>query len=103
MKILTTITTAVFAFLFMVATVLAQDVHVRGYFRSDGTYVQPHYRSAPNRTTLDNWSTRGNVNPYTGQVGTRDPYPQPTRPYTGYSNPYPPMLYPYGGRPSGYR
>ena len=52
----------------------AQDVYVRGYFRSDGTYVQPHYRSAPNNTVLDNWSTKGNVNPYTGQAGTRNPY-----------------------------
>ncbi len=52
----------------------AQDVYVRGYFRSDGTYVQPHYRSAPNNTVLDNWSTRGNVNPYTGQRGTKNPY-----------------------------
>jgi len=25
-----------------------------------------------NNTTYDNWSTRGNVNPYTGQVGTRN-------------------------------
>lgn len=52
----------------------AQDVYVQGYFRSDGTYVQPHYRSAPNSTTLDNWSTKGNINPYTGEAGTRDPY-----------------------------
>ena len=50
------------------------DVYVQGYYRSDGTYVQPHFRSAPNNSVLDNWSTRGNVNPYTGQLGTRNPY-----------------------------
>ena len=50
---------------------LAQT-HVHGYYRTDGTYVQPHWRSSPNNTTYDNWSTRGNVNPYTGQVGTRN-------------------------------
>ena len=50
------------------------DVYVRGYTRSDGTYVQPHYRSSPNSTTLDNYSTRGNTNPYTGKRGTVDPY-----------------------------
>lgn len=54
---------------------LAQGSHyVRGYTRSNGTYVAPHYQTNPNSTTLDNWSTRGNVNPYTGQAGTRSPY-----------------------------
>lgn len=50
----------------------AQDVKVRGYYRKDGTYVQPHYRSRPNHTKLDNWSTKGNVNPYTGKRGTKN-------------------------------
>jgi hypothetical protein len=53
------------------------QVSVRGYFRADGTYVQPHVRSAPNSTRADNWSTKGNVNPYTGKVGTENPAPQP--------------------------
>jgi hypothetical protein len=53
------------------------DVPVHGSFRSNGTYVQPHMRSAPNGTTLDNWSTRGNVNPYTGRPGTQNPNPPP--------------------------
>lgn len=49
------------------------DVYVRGYTRSDGTYVAPHYRSDANATRNDNWSTRGNVNPYTGKPGTKSP------------------------------
>ena len=57
------------------ATVATAQVHVRGYVRKDGTYVAPHVRSAPNNTTLDNYSTKGNVNPYTGQQGTVDTYP----------------------------
>ena len=44
-------------------------VRVRGYYRSNGTYVQPHYRTAPNHTNWDNFSTLGNINPYTGQRG----------------------------------
>jgi hypothetical protein len=57
---------------------------VKGYVRKDGTYVAPHYRSNPNSTKLDNYSTQGNVNPYTGQQGTVNPYqPQPQ-----YQNPY---------------
>lgn len=45
------------------------DVHVRGYYRSNGTYVQPHYRSAPDGVFSNNWTTLGNVNPYTGEAG----------------------------------
>ena len=26
-----------------------KTVHVKGYYRKDGTYVQPHYRSPPKR------------------------------------------------------
>jgi hypothetical protein len=51
----------------------ADNVHVKGYYRADGTYVEPHYRSAPNSTTSDNWSTIGNVNPHTGKIGTKIP------------------------------
>lgn len=51
----------------------ARDVHVKEYFRKNGTYVQPHYRSAPDGNPYNNFSTRGNVNPYTGKIGTVDP------------------------------
>jgi len=51
----------------------ARDTHVNGYTRKDGTYVQPHYRTAPNNTSSDNYSTRGNTNPYTGEPGYKDP------------------------------
>jgi len=46
---------------------------VQGYTSSSGTYVQPHTATNPNSTQMDNYSTRGNVNPYTGAVGTRTP------------------------------
>jgi hypothetical protein len=44
---------------------------VSGYHKKNGTYVQPHYRSSPNSSKLDNWSSSGNYNPYTGKKGTR--------------------------------
>ena len=47
------------------------SVSVRGYYRKDGTYVRPHMRSAPDGDFSNNWSTRGNVNPYTGAPGTK--------------------------------
>lgn len=42
-----------------------------GYKKSNGTYVQPHYKTRSNGTNWDNFSTRGNINPYTGKKGTR--------------------------------
>ncbi len=64
----------------LAAPALAQSVSVRGHIRKDGVYVPPHTRSAPNSTTLDNWSTKPNVNPTTGRAGTVDPYKLPTLP-----------------------
>ena len=58
------------------------DTYVRGYTKQNGTYVEPHYRSSPNGTTLDNYSTKGNFNPYTGQAGTVDPYKIDATPYS---------------------
>lgn len=62
---------------------------VKGYFRKDGTYVEPHHRSEPNSTKLDNYTTEGNYNPYTLEDGNRSPYtpePEPTlsRPRRGW-------------------
>lgn len=42
---------------------------VEGYFKSNGTYVAPHYRTKANSQTYDNWSSRGNINPFTGKRG----------------------------------
>jgi hypothetical protein len=55
-------------------TAIAYDVPVRGYTRSDGSYVAPYIRSAPDGNPYNNYSTQDNVNPYTGQRGTRSPY-----------------------------
>ena len=76
------------AFLFTTALSFAQ-VSVRGYYRSNGTYVQPHQRTAPNYTRNDNYSTVGNVNPYTGEAGTkpRDGYTTTRTTSSNYSAP----------------
>ena len=64
--------TLVVAFLVAMATKgFAGDVYVRGYTKSNGTYVRGHYRSRPDGNFGNNWSTKGNVNPYTGKAGTR--------------------------------
>jgi uncharacterized protein YgiM (DUF1202 family) len=72
------------ALLLTLATVFAQvnpnKVWVEGYYRSSGTYVNGHYRTAPNRTVNDNYSTVGNLNPHTGKRGWL--------PRDGHANPY---------------
>ena len=41
---------------------------VSGYWRN-GSYVSGHMRSCPNSTVYDNYSYKGNTNPYTGSIG----------------------------------
>lgn len=54
------------------------SVSVRGYVRKDCTYVAPHHRSAPDGDFSNNWSTKGNINPYTLKEGTRVTPPNKT-------------------------
>lgn len=62
------------------ASVLAAGSHSRaGHVRKDGTYVAPSHATNPNSSKTDNYSSKGNVNPYTGKAGTVDPY----KPSTG--------------------
>ena len=49
----------------------SQSLQVDGHFRRNGTFVEPHYRTLPNATANDNYGTSGNVNPYTGNTGTK--------------------------------
>ena len=53
------------------STVNFNTTTVSGYSRSNGTYVQPHVRTMPNNTNWDNFSTKGNSNPFTGSTGYR--------------------------------
>jgi hypothetical protein len=59
-----------FASLFASSAFAVENHHVREYTTKRGTYITPHRQTNPNRTQRDNWSTRGNTNPYTGKVGT---------------------------------
>ena len=80
---------AIFLILVWALPVTAQygrDTTVQGYTRQDGTYVQPYHRTAPDNSRFNNYSTQGNVNPYTGQMGTVNQYNQPMPPLQ--SNPY---------------
>lgn len=74
MRILTLLTVAAGMALSGIAqTPPKPPVHVDEYTRKDGTVVQPHDRTAPDKTRENNWSTKGNVNPETGQKGEKPP------------------------------
>jgi hypothetical protein len=65
-KIIVTLVACVLGGMFAIS---AQN-WVNGYTRKDGTTVQGYYRSDRNHTNHDNYSTSGNINPYTGSVGS---------------------------------
>jgi len=50
------------------------SVRVHSYFRKNGTYVHSYYRSNRDYSRFNNYSTRGNYNPYTGKKGYVNPY-----------------------------
>jgi hypothetical protein len=69
-KILATFLLLVVMSLSLFSIAEARTVRVRGYYKpSIGRYIMPHHRTSPNRTKWDNWSTKGNYNPYTGKKG----------------------------------
>lgn len=49
------------------------NVYVKAHVTKRGKFVQAHMHSHPDRSKANNWSTKGNVNPNTGQPGTKDP------------------------------
>jgi hypothetical protein len=55
------------------ANIASADEYVNGYTRRDGTYVQPYEKTSPNNSMYDNYSTKGNTNPYNGEKGYVNP------------------------------
>lgn len=47
---------------------------IKGYTTKKGTYVMPYYRSSKDSSRYNNYSTKGNYNPYTGKKGYTSPY-----------------------------
>lgn len=50
------------------------ETRVKGYVKKGGKPVSPHKRKSPNKSKLDNYGTKGNLNPSTGKVGMEDPF-----------------------------
>ena len=49
----------------------ANTTLVSGYTRTNGTFVSSYRRTRSNDTNIDNFSTIGNSNPFSGQRGSR--------------------------------
>ena len=43
--------------------------YVKGYVKSSGNYVAGYHRTKANYSKYDNYSSHGNINPYTGKKG----------------------------------
>jgi hypothetical protein len=61
---------AIAMFIFSFNSFAQTSTYVKGYSRSNGTYVNGYYRTTPDCTKNNNYSTIGNLNPYTGSYGT---------------------------------
>lgn len=64
--------------LVLAAVAVAPAAHAakysKGYIKKNGTYVAPHFKTAPDKSRYNNFSTKGNTNPYTGKKGYKNPY-----------------------------
>ena len=76
----------------LTTAVAANAQIVNGYFRNNGTYVAPHYRTPANGTPYDNLSYRGYPSQQPGYVsprsygfGTQLTRPMPLPSYGNYS------------------
>jgi len=48
------------------------STRVKGYYKKSGTYVMPSYRSTKDSYKFNNYSSKGNSNPYTGKKGYKN-------------------------------
>lgn len=44
-------------------------IYIKGYTKKNGTIIKGYYRSLPDKDKSNNWSTKGNINPFTGKKG----------------------------------
>lgn len=68
----------IFLFSMMVFAIIAfsqtnpSSIYQPSYYKpTTNTYVQPHFKTTKNNTNHDNYSTKDNINPYTGVSGTK--------------------------------
>ncbi len=69
-KKLVSLAVAVTVLICLIEASTAEAGATRGYFRKNGTYVQPYIRSKPDRIPYNNNGYPGNFNPNTGRTST---------------------------------
>ena len=69
-------------------TSVSADCYVSGYYTSRGTWVNGYYRTCADNNMWNNYSTKGNYNPYTGRKGYIDPYESYRSSGDSYRSPY---------------
>ena len=74
--------------LLLIVLSVAFAEYVNGYYRSNGTYVNGYYRSDRNDTVRDNYSYKGNENPYTQEEGHNYYRKSKSSEYYGYDSKY---------------
>ena len=57
----------------LAAPATAKNISVKPFVTKRGIYVGPSHRTSPDKTKINNYSSKPNVNPYTGKIGTTDP------------------------------
>lgn len=73
-KFIPKLTLVVITCLFVLISSVEAATRVRGYIKRSGTYVAPHYKSDRDSSKFNNYSTKGNTNPFTGKKGYTNPY-----------------------------
>ena len=72
MKKITKITITILVFLAMGFDSAYAYSRVGGYTQKNGTYVMPYYKTSKDSSTYNNWSSKGNGNPFTGKKGSKN-------------------------------
>lgn len=62
--------------LLLISSTMAYADYVSGYQRNNGTYVRGYYKSSPDSFKQNNYSYKGNTNPYTGKKGYNSGIPK---------------------------
>ena len=102
-----TLTKLALAAVILTSAVATQAGTVRGHFRSNGTFVMPHYRTPANGTPYDNLSYRGYpsqqpgyVSPSSYGLGSSSSRPTPLPSYGSYNLDTTPRPYTGGYTPT---
>ena len=73
-KIIYTIITLALIFSFS-GVAEAKNIKVKSYYKpSAHKYIYSYYKTSPNKTKLDNYSSKYNYNPFTGKKGYVNPF-----------------------------